>query len=151
MELQLESGRCRAIGVSNFLIRHLDDLVETASVMPHVNQIEFNPFQFPVELKHYCTDNNIQVEGYCPLAKGGPSLVDPTVSRIAAKHKCEPAQVLIRWSLQHQVITIPKSTSEAHIKSNLGAFHIQLDPEDMATLDGLDCDLRVTWDPSDVP
>jgi diketogulonate reductase-like aldo/keto reductase len=151
MELQLESGRCKAIGVSNFLERHLDDLMETASVMPHVNQIEFNPFQFPAQLQRYCIDNRIQVEGYCPLAKGGSSLGDPTVARIAAKHNCEPAQILIRWSLQHQVITIPKSTSDAHIRSNLGAFNIQLDADDMSTLDGLNCDLRVTWDPTDVP
>ena len=117
--------------------------------MPYVNQIEYNPFQYPRQLHQFCSEQNIQVEGYCPLAKGG-ALQDATITKIARKHQCEAAQVLIRWSLQHEVITIPKSTSEAHIRSNLGAFSISLDGEDMAALDALHCDLRVTWDPTDV-
>jgi diketogulonate reductase-like aldo/keto reductase len=156
--------------VSNFDQRHLEDILDAAecSVNPHVNQVEFNPFQHPMALQNFCTECGIVVEGYCPLAKGC-KLQHPTVQQvrstanyivcvknstileqIALKHGCEPAQILIRWSLQQGVVTIPKSTSEAHIRSNLGAFNVHLDEEDMSALGLLHEDLRVTWDPSNV-
>jgi diketogulonate reductase-like aldo/keto reductase len=149
MELLLDSGACRAIGVSNFEQRHLEDVIEECAVVPHVNQIEFNPYQNPASLTAFCRGHGIVVEGYCPLAKGNV-LQEPAVLSIARKHGQHAATVLLRWSLQQGVVCIPKSTSAAHIRDNLKVFDIALDDEDMRALGSLHCDLRVTWDPTDV-
>jgi diketogulonate reductase-like aldo/keto reductase len=154
METLLASGKCRAIGVSNFEARHLEDL-STCAVVPAVNQIEFNPHQQQRNLVAACRSNGIVVQGYCPLGKGR-CLQDPTVTAIAKKHGCSTAQALIRFSLQSGVVCIPKSNNAKHIQENvvvgLGLDEkITLDDADMRALEGLDCGLRVTWDPSSVP
>merc|ERR1711988_23081 len=150
MELLYDAGVCKSIGVSNFLERHLQDIEETCSVLPHVNQIEFNPYQYPQQLYQYCKSLNIQVEGYCPLAKGRV-LQDPKLKDIALRYGVTPAQVLLRWSIQKQVICIPKSTNTKHLYENLGAFSFQLTETDMYLLDTFHVNLRSTWDPTYVP
>jgi len=163
MELLLDAGRVRAIGVSNFLEHHLRDVIpsEDSSAAagecsggrcaPMVNQIEVNPFQHPRALMQFCAERNIVVGGYCPLAKGR-ALDHAGVQALARKHSVSAAALLCRWSLQHGVVTIPKSTSEAHIDDNLTCLTMAPIPDaDMATMDGWHQNLRVTWDPSGVP
>lgn len=149
MECLLESGKCRAIGVSNFLETHLHDLEETWSVCPQVNQIELNPLQYRKNLLQCCCDMNIQVEGYCPLGKGA-LLSNRNINTMAEKYHCTAAQLCIAWSLHHDVVTIPKSTSRNHIISNLDAVSLTIREDDMAFLDSLDSDLRCTWNPVNV-
>eukprot|EP01094_Clydonella_sp_ATCC50884_P000616 TRINITY_DN10467_c0_g1_i1.p1 TRINITY_DN10467_c0_g1~~TRINITY_DN10467_c0_g1_i1.p1 ORF type:complete len:296 (-),score=72.46 TRINITY_DN10467_c0_g1_i1:93-980(-) len=152
LETMLDDGRVRAIGVSNFLPAHLDQLEEDCSIVPHVNQMEYNPFQQQTSdgVKQYCDENGIQFEGYCPLAKGH-GLQHPVVGAVAEEVHRSCAQVLIRWSLQQGVVTIPKASQRPHILDNLRVFDFSLSPEQMDRLSALDCNLRVTWDPTGVP
>lgn len=160
MELLYDAGETRAIGVSNFLQTHLGDIVgdndgssgdETAGIVPMVNQIEFNPFQYPKGLHEFCTERGIVVEGYCPLAKGH-GLRDPRVCQMAQKYNLSPAALLCRWSLQHGAITIPKTLNPVHMMDNLTCFGdgMGIIKEDMMMMDGWHCDMRVTWDPTGV-
>jgi diketogulonate reductase-like aldo/keto reductase len=148
MERVLEKGMCRAIGVSNFLQRHLLDL-EGVRTPPMVNQVEYNPFQQPRELHRFCDERGIVMGGYCPLGKGRV-LRDPALERVARGVGRTPAQVLLRWSLEKGVVTIPKCSSAAHIRENVDAFGFQLSAEDTRALDALDRNLRCTWDPTHV-
>ncbi|KAG7456779.1 hypothetical protein MATL_G00239480 [Megalops atlanticus] len=117
LEELYDEGVCRAIGVSNFLIPHLEELKEDCSIVPHVNQVEYHPFQQPQEMVQYCRREGIVFEGYCPLAKG-EALTHPAILRLADKYKRTPAQICIRWSIQNGVVTIPKSTKEQRIWEN---------------------------------
>lgn len=118
-------------------------------MVPHANQMEYHPFQQPKKLKEYCCKEGILFEGYSPLAKG-QALSHPAVCHIAEKHRRTPAQVCIRWSLQNEVVTIPKSTKKNRIQENCQVFGFQLDEGDMATLGGLHDGRHVTWDPTAV-
>jgi len=150
MELLLESGKARAIGVSNFQERHLVRLLEEASVVPHVNQIEFHPYQQDLKLIDFCRERDICVGGYSPLAKG-KVLEDTMVEQVARESGVTMAQVVIRWSLQRGIITIPKSTKVNRVQENYNVFKFELNSEQMSKLDNLQRNLRVTWDPSNVP
>ncbi|XP_041660005.1 uncharacterized oxidoreductase ZK1290.5-like [Cheilinus undulatus] len=149
LEELYKEGVCRAIGVSNFLVHHLEQLKEDCSVVPHVNQVEYHPFQQPNKLIDYCRQKGIVFEGFSPLAKG-QALRDPTVLQIAEKYKRTPAQICIRWSIQNGVVTIPKSTKKKRIKENCDVFDFQLDDLDMVALGGLHDERHVTWDPTNV-
>ncbi|XP_020566727.1 uncharacterized oxidoreductase ZK1290.5 isoform X1 [Oryzias latipes] len=142
-------GVCRSIGVSNFLINHLEQLKEDCSVIPHVNQVEFHPYQQPTALMEYCAERGIVFEGYSPLAKG-QVLSDPTVCHIAHKYRRTPAQICVRWSIQNGVVTIPKSTKKNRIQENCQVFDFQLEETDMTALGSLHDGRRVTWDPTNV-
>uniref|UniRef100_A0A3P9DIA3 Zgc:110366 n=1 Tax=Maylandia zebra TaxID=106582 RepID=A0A3P9DIA3_9CICH len=142
-------GVCRAIGVSNFLVHHLEQLKEDCTVIPHVNQVEYHPFQQPNHLIQYCRQEGIVFEGYSPLAKG-QVFNNPTVLQIAEKHRRTPAQICIRWSIQNGVVTIPKSTKKKRIQENCEVFGFQLEDEDMAALGSLHDGRHVTWDPTNV-
>ena len=132
----LEGGQCRAIGVSNFEIHHLEELREFSPIAPMVNQVPFHPFKYQKELLDYCNAHDIRLEGYSPLTHGR-HIEHPQLATIAAKHHKTPAQVLIRWALQHAVITIPKSAHSERIRENAAIFDFALDAEDMTVLDGL--------------
>ncbi|WNG39149.1 aldo/keto reductase [Archangium violaceum] len=150
MEKLLAEGKCRAIGVSNFLEHHLDQLLSHAQVVPAVNQVEQHPFLYQPSLLRYCADKGIAVEAYSPLTKG-LRLGDPRVVEMARRHGKSPAQVLIRWCLQHELVVIPKSVHEERIRENASVFDFSLSPEDMQRLDGMNEDLYTGWDPTDVP
>jgi len=150
LERLLEEGTCRAIGVSNFTVRHLRELGETAQTLPAVNQVELSPFLYQKELLAYCHEHAIQVESYSPLARGR-RLTERELLRVSAKHGKTPAQVLIRWALEHDLIVIPKSVSRKRIGENRDVFGFRLDADDVAALDALDEGLRLTRDPTDVP
>ncbi|XP_035276395.1 uncharacterized oxidoreductase ZK1290.5 isoform X1 [Anguilla anguilla] len=130
LEELYDDGVCRAIGVSNFLIPHLEELKEDCGIIPHVNQVEFHPFQQPWGLVQYCQDQGIVFQGYCPLAKG-EALSHPQIQRLAAKYGRTPAQICIRWSIQNGIVTIPKSTKKDRIKENCQVFGFSLLQEDM--------------------
>eukprot|EP01138_Halocafeteria_seosinensis_P002181 gb/GECG01002231.1/.p1 GENE.gb/GECG01002231.1/~~gb/GECG01002231.1/.p1 ORF type:complete len:189 (+),score=22.35 gb/GECG01002231.1/:1-567(+) len=108
VEKLYDEGRTRAVGVSNFLSQHMKDLLESeeVSITPMLNQVEFNPLQYPEAILEQCKANDIVVEGYCPLAKGN-ALDHPTVTKVANEVGADPAIVLLRWSLQHNVCLLP--------------------------------------------
>jgi len=143
-------GKCRSIGVSNYMIWHLEELMENSSYKPVVNQIEFSPFLYQKDLLDFCRSHSIQVEAYSPLTKG-KKLGDPTLAEIASHYSKSPAQILIRWGLQKDVIVIPKSSEKKRIQENADVFDFVISEEDMDRLDSLNRDLRTSWDPSTVP
>ncbi len=150
MEALLKKGRCRAIGVSNFTLRHLEELIEESHVIPFVNQIEFHPFLYQKELLKYCQRKGIQVEAYSPLARG-ERLKHPRITSLATKYSKTPAQLMIRWGIQHGLVVIPKSTREERIRENSQVFDFDISDDDMRSLDSLNEDLRLNWDPTNVP
>jgi len=146
----LETEKCRAIGVSNYMVRHLDELLRDSLDPPAVNQFECSPFLTQTELREYCHGKNIVVEAYSPLTKGR-RLSHATVREIAARYERSPAQVLIRWGLQHDMVVLPKSSKPTRIRENAQVFDFQLKKKDMQLLDALDENLHTGWDPSDAP
>jgi diketogulonate reductase-like aldo/keto reductase len=146
----LKDGKCRSIGVSNYTIQHLTELFDKSEILPMVNQVEFSPFLYQKQLLDYCQEKKIQVEAYSPLTQGA-KLNHPRIRQIAKKHDKTPAQVLIRWSLQHSLVTIPKSVREERIKENSQVFDYNLTTEDMRILDSLDENFRNSWDPTNSP
>jgi methylglyoxal/glyoxal reductase len=152
LERLLADGRCRSIGVSNFTNHHLDRLLSTAQVVPAVNQLEVHPFLQPRATLDACLAHDIAVEAWAPLTKGR-RLNHPTIISIAEALNRTPAQVLIRWSLEHDFIVIPKSVNEVRIRENADVFSFELTPEQRRQLDGLHEDYRTSpgWDPSKEP
>ncbi len=145
-----EDGRVRAVGVSNYTVRHLKQLLDESPVVPAVNQVEFHPFLFQRELLAFCRAKGIQVEAYAPLARA-QRMDHPVLRRIAGAHGKTPAQVLVRWCIQHDLVVIPKSVHRKRIEENAQVFDFELTPGDLAALDVLDEGLRTSWDPSEVP
>lgn len=146
----LDNGLARAIGVSNFMVGHLEELRAANDTPPGVNQIELSPFLHQKEVVGYCLRHGIQVEAYSPLTRGR-RLKDPVIARIATKYGKTPAQVLLRWSLQQGFVAIPKSVRPERIRENAEVFDFALSPSDVRVLDGLENGLHFDWDPSRVP
>ncbi len=142
-------GLARSIGVSNFLVPHLDELLAHASVPPAVNQIELSPFLYRTreDTVRRCMDAGIAVEAYSPLTKGR-RLNDSTLAEIANEVDRTPAQVLIRWSVQKGLIVLPRSSNPARIAENAAVFDFALDDAQIARLDALDEGLTTGWDPA---
>ena len=141
IEKLYKDGRVRAIGVSNFHVHHLEDLIRDAEIKPMVNQVEFHPHLTQKELRDYCKKEGIQLEAWSPLKKG-ELLNEPVLEDIAAKHNKSVAQVILRWDLQHGVVTIPKSIKEPRIIENSNVFDFELTAEEMEKIDGLNQDSR---------
>lgn len=141
--------KCRAIGVSNFTVRHLEELLSQTDVVPAVNQVEFSPFLFQKELLDYCTRKDIRLEAYCPLIRGQKAS-HPILVELASKHNKSWAQILLRWNLQHGVIPLPRSKTPGRIKENIDIFDFSLSPADMKKLDSLNEDFRVSWNPEEI-
>lgn len=141
-------GRVKAIGVSNFLQPHLEELLKNAEVVPMVNQLEFHPWLVQQDLQDFCASKNIQYEAWSPLMHG--KLFDKDIVKdLSKKYDKSPAQIVLRWDLQKEVITIPKSVNKEHIKSNAQIFDFEISEEDMKHIDGLDRNKRVGSDPND--
>lgn len=148
METLYLSGRVRAIGVSNFQQHHLDTLMETAIVVPAVNQIESHPYLSNQPLIDFCAQAGITPEVWSPLGGTGGHLLDDLVlAEIALKYEKTPAQIVLRWDIQREVIVIPKSVHQGRIASNLDVFDFTLSDEDMKRIDQLNKDERVGADP----
>jgi len=137
MQRTLERGLTRAIGVSNFDVDELEALLAVADAPPVVNQIQLSPFQFRRALVEACEDRDVAVEAYSPLTTGR-DLGDPTVAEVAQRVGRTPAQVLIRWGLERDVIEIPKSVRRERIEENAQVFDFALTPDDLDALDALD-------------
>lgn len=150
LERLLAEGRVRAIGVSNYTRRHLEELLGHAKTVPAVNQIELHPFGQQRDTVACCRAHGIAVTAYSPLTKGH-KLDDPDLCAVAKAAGRSPAQVLIRWSLQRDFVVIPKSADRARIDENAEVFDFALTPAQMAALDALDRDEHITWDPTDAP
>jgi diketogulonate reductase-like aldo/keto reductase len=142
-------GLARSIGVSNFLVRHLDELFAHASLPPAVNQIELSPFLFRSreDTLRRCAEEGIVVEAYSPLTKGR-RLDDSRVAAIATEVGRTPAQVLVRWSVQKGFVVLPRSSNASRIAENAAVFDFALDDAQVAALDALDEGLTTGWDPA---
>lgn len=150
MERILADGKARAIGVSNYTVRHLDELLARARVPPSVDQVEFSPFLYQRALLEHCRLHGIQLEAYGPLVRG-QKMDHPALARVAARHGRTPAQVLLRWGLQHGLAVIPKSVRPERIRENADLFGFALEAAEMDALDRLDQGYRTSWDPTDAP
>jgi diketogulonate reductase-like aldo/keto reductase len=144
-----QQKKARAVGVSNFEIRHLEELLSSSDLVPAINQIEIHPFLYDRELIQYCESKTIEVEAYSPLTKGR-RIHDPSITTIARKHGKTPAQVFIRWCLEHDWIVLPKSRRLERIKENSEVFDFSLSQEDLQELDSLNENLHTGWDPTTV-
>jgi diketogulonate reductase-like aldo/keto reductase len=145
-----EEGICRAVGVSNYTIAHLNELLDASPVVPAVNQVEFHPFLFQKELLSFCRAHGIVLEAYSPLTRG-ERLSDRRLVSVARKYGKSTAQILLRWALQHDVVVIPKSANSRHIRENAQVFDFAISADDMRALDDLDENRRYCWDPTGIP
>ena len=146
LEYLYKQGRIKAIGISNFLQQHIEDLLTSAEVVPMVNQMEFHPYLVQQKLIDYCNTNRIQYEAWSPLMQG-QILSDKVLNQLAEKYSKTPVQIILRWDLQKGVITIPKSIKKERILSNSQIFDFTIDDADMALIDRLDKNYRVGPDP----
>jgi len=167
--------KARSIGVSNFTIRHLTELLAETGTVPAVNQVEFHPYLYQQELLAYCQAKGIVIEAYSPLTHG-ERLNDPKLVAVAKRyasagaqparrwsqlplaHKLSrapetksTAQILIRWALQHQLVVIPKSANRRRILEDADVFDFEITSDDMQLLDGFNENLRTCWDPTHAP
>jgi len=149
LEKIYESGYCRSIGVSNYMINHFEELFSYANVIPVINQVEFSPYNYQKDLLDVCNKNKIILEAYSPLTRM-EKLTDTKLVPIAEKHNKTTAQVLIRWAIEHDLVVIPKSARKKRIIENAAIFDFSLDKSDMKILDDLDEGFRVAWDPTKI-
>lgn len=149
MEEAVQAGKIRAIGVSNFRKHHLDELLKTAEIKPAVNQNYLNPSDMQEDLVKYNDSLGIVNEAYSPIGTGG-LLSNEVVNEIAEKYGKSPAQILIRWSLDHNFLPLPKSVHPDYIKANADVFDFDIEPEDMKKLDGLHGAAKMANDPDEV-
>ena len=173
LEKLRQQSKARSIGVSNFTVRHLTELLAQAETVPAVNQVEFHPYLYQRELLDFCVARGIVVEAYSPLTQG-ERLADRKLVAIAKKYPKAPltaasgkirsslvpavfgadqtrstAQILIRWAIQRNLVVIPKSADPSRIRENADVFDFAITSEDMQILDSLDENLRTCWDPTD--
>jgi diketogulonate reductase-like aldo/keto reductase len=140
-----QDGYVRAIGVSNFQIHHLKDIMADSEIVPAVNQVEYHPLLTQQELHAFCKETGIQLEAWSPLMQGNLDL--PLLSELSDKYGKSPAQIVLRWDLQNQVVTIPKSITESRIRENADVFDFELSAEDMERISALNQNKRFGPDP----
>lgn len=150
LETLYQEGQCRAIGVSNYTIRHLEEVFGYSKIKPMVNQVEFHPFLYQKELLDFCNRHQIVLEAYSPLTKG-IRLNDSRIRAIAEQYQKSPAQILIRWALQHGVVVLPKSANPQRIEENANVYDFSISDTDMAELNALSENWHCTWDPTHEP
>ncbi len=141
-----QQGRARAVGVSNYTITHLRELLADSPVVPAANQYETSPFNTRRALADFCRARGIQVESYSPLVRGR-KFGDPTLQAIAGQYGKTPAQVLVRWALEQSMVVIPKSVRRERIAENAAVFDFSLSAVDLERLDGLNEDLHTIRPP----
>lgn len=149
LEKLYKEGYVRAIGVSNFKIHHLKDLMNDSELVPLINQVEYHPRLTQTELQQYCKGHNIQLEAWSPIMRG-ELLDNPTIVDIGEKHEKTPAQIILRWDIEQQVVTIPKSVNEERIKENADIFDFQLTKEEIERINELNMDKRIGPDPDNI-
>ncbi|WP_372974978.1 aldo/keto reductase [Muriicola sp.] len=146
LETLYNEKRVKAIGVSNFLSHHLEDLLDQASIVPMVNQMEFHPYLVQKDLLGFCKEKDIQYEAWSPLMQGNVFEVE-LLKELAKKYQKSIAQIVLRWDLQKGVITIPKSSKRNRIAENASIFDFSLSEDDISRLDKLDRHQRFGPDP----
>lgn len=145
LEKLYKEGCIRAIGVSNFQIHHLQEILQTSEIIPAVNQVERHPLLNQRDLLAFCQTNQIQLEAWSPLMKGNLDL--PLIKELAFQYNKTTAQIILRWDLQQGVIAIPKSVTPHRIEENASIFDFELSPEDVAKIDNLNKNQRLGPDP----
>ncbi|GAB4035998.1 aldo/keto reductase [Spirosoma gilvum] len=150
LEKIYSEGRARAIGLSNHYPAHIDELLTESIITPAVNQVEFSPYCYVPEVLDYCQQKQIQVEGYAPLVRGQKK-DDSRLIALAEKYGKNTFQLLIRWSLQHGAITIPKSVKRERIQENFDVWDFTISNEDMALMDTFYDNTRIADDPREIP
>lgn len=146
MEKLYKDGKVRAIGVSNFHVHHLEDLMKDSNIKPVIDQVEYHPHLTQLELQEFCEKENIQLEAWSPL-KRGQLLDDPTLTEIAKTYEKSTAQVILRWNIENNVITIPKSITENRIIENADIFDFKLTEDEMEKINDLNINDRVGTNP----
>ncbi len=146
LEELYKKGRVKAIGISNFLVHHLNEFLPECKITPAVNQYEFHPELLQPELLEYCRKRGIQPEAWSPIMKGRVNNV-PLMQELAAKYGKTPVQVVLRWDIQKGVVTIPKSVTPQRIISNADIFDFEISEEDMPRIDKLDKNGRIGGHP----
>jgi len=146
-----KAGKIRSIGVSNYSPKHLEEIKQHGLETPSVNQVELHPLCQQKPIVDYCKKSGIVVEAYCPIIRG--QFDEPVFQELAKKYNKDPAQVLLRWSLQKGFVPLPKSARPDRIRSNADLYDFELSEEDMAKLDALDKGKNgaISWNPVDAP
>ncbi|MDB5187471.1 MAG: glyoxal reductase [Candidatus Saccharibacteria bacterium] len=148
LEKLYADGKVKAIGVSNFTIEYLERLMNESTIVPAVNQIELHPRFSQKELRAFCSKHSIAVESYTPLGGTDGNLLDePLLKEIGSQYGKSPAQVVLRWHIQNNLIVIPKSVTPSRIMQNIDIFDFELNTDDMNRLDNLNTDTRIGSDP----
>jgi len=142
MEEIYRSGRARAIGVSNFLQHHLEDVLQIAEITPMVNQVECHPYLVQQPLIDFCQSNNIVFEAWSPIMRGAVNDI-PLFVELSEKYKKTPVQIVLRWDLQKGIVTIPKSVHKDRIQSNADIFDFEITTQDIQRIDSLDKNKRL--------
>jgi diketogulonate reductase-like aldo/keto reductase len=145
LEKLYKDGYVRAVGVSNFHVHHLEDLLADSEVVPTVNQVEYHPLLTQQELRAFCKQKGIQMEAWSPLMQG--NLDQPVLTEIGRKYGKSPAQVILRWDLQNEVVTIPKSVTPERIRENAAIFDFELKSDEMEAISALNQNKRFGPDP----
>lgn len=145
------ASKAKSIGVSNYTIRHLEQMKKYARELPAVNQVELHVFLQQPELLDYCRQNNIVVEAYSPLAHAKAGAGEPLLQELAHKYHKSFAQIMLRWLTQQGLVILPKSVTPKRIQENIDIFDFKLDDEDMQKLATLNKNLRTCWSPVHVP
>jgi diketogulonate reductase-like aldo/keto reductase len=140
----------RSIGISNYSIKHIAEFIDETEIIPVVNQVELTPYLYQKDLIEYCHSHRIRIEAYSPLIRGR-KFNDERLIQLAAKYNKTMAQILIRWSLQRDLICLPKSVNPQRIKENMEVYDFEISLEDMLLLDSFDENYRVAWDPTLIP
>ena len=144
-----KTGKAKAIGVSNYTIAHLEELLRECAIKPAVNQVELHIYYQQPKLVSYCKDNGIVLEAFSPLAHGY-NIENPTLIELAKKYNKSAAQLMIRWCIEKGLVTIPKSIHADYIKENFEVFDFNLDEQDLKQMENFDKNLITCWDPTHV-
>ncbi|KUO94773.1 aldo/keto reductase [Ferroacidibacillus organovorans] len=151
LEKLYSDGRVRAIGVSNFQVEHLEDVIKNGTIKPMVNQVEFHPLLTEQPIYDFCKKEGIQMEAWSPLMRGGELLAKPVIVELSEKYGKTPAQIVLRWDLEKGVVTIPKSVRKERIAENANLFDFSLTADEVARIDALNENKRsFEYDPYNV-
>jgi len=147
-----KTGRTKAIGVSNYTIQHLEELMSESDIVPAVNQVEFHPYLYEEQapVVEFCKRHNIVLEAYSPLAHGRKS-DDNRLSDMAAKYGKSASQIILRWCVQHGAVPLPKTTNADHMIENANVFDFELAASEMDRINDLSDGTRTCWNPSGIP
>jgi len=150
LEKLYKDGRVKAIGVCNFDIEHLQRILNECEIVPAINQVECHPYLQQKELREFCKKHDIRVEAYSPLMNGREVLQNEVIAEIAEQKGKTPAQVILRWHLQSEMVVIPKSVTPSRIEENLNVFDFELSKEEMEKIESLDRNIRSGGIPSEM-